>query len=133
MKNMNRIGKIIIPGNMKPWPHEMLAARILSENGYDIIFVRKREEYKVNSADFILNNDSRIWELKSPKANNLKALERNMKRGRNQSSNIIISGLRFSNFSDEVIIREIKSKLRIIEGIEHLKYISKIKTVIDIK
>jgi hypothetical protein len=67
---MSKIGKIIIPENMKPWPHEILAAKVLSENGYNVTFIRKREEYKVNSADFILNNGKTVWELKSPRVNN---------------------------------------------------------------
>ena len=132
MVKRGKIGKIIIPGNMKPWPHELAAARVLAENGYDVEFIRKSEQYKTNSADLKLNN-KKIWELKSPKADSLKAVERNVKRGRNQSPRVIISGLRFSNFSDEVIMREIVSSLKRVDDIEKLKYISKRRKVVDVK
>lgn len=80
-------GKITIEPGANIWPHELKTAQALAEGGFDVNFVKKSEvDYEKTADTFI---DGAKWELKAPTADNLKAIERNLKRRRWQSENII--------------------------------------------
>lgn len=68
-------------------PHELKTAEALAEAGHVVEFVRRSEEKRAKSADALI--DGVLWEMKAPTADNLKAIERNLKRGRWQSGSIV--------------------------------------------
>ena len=61
----------------------METAKALALAGYDIVFVDRPGKQGERVADILMNGDT--WEMKSPRSDSLKAIERNVKRARNQS------------------------------------------------
>ena len=60
----NQIGKVIIPANAKPWPHELRVAKILARAGFQVEFI---PEENIMTPDIYLNGT--MFETKSPISN----------------------------------------------------------------
>ncbi len=124
-------GKIIIGQGINVWPHELKTSQAFAAIGKDVEFVRRNEGERMTSADAII--DGLIWEMKAPTADNLKAIERNLKRGRWQSENIIFDCRRMKKVPDAAIEREVRKQAFAIPRIKRLRYVNKHGQVIDIK
>lgn len=101
-------GKIIIAPDLNVWPHELKTAEALARAGYTVEFIRRSEEQRVKSADVLINGI--IWEMKAPRADSLKAIERNLKRARWQSENIIFDCRRMKKLPEKAIEREVEKQ-----------------------
>ena len=123
-------GKIIIPANTNVWPHELETAKALANYGYSVEFKRKAEGYKVHSADAYINNVQ--WEFKAPNSGKIDAIERNLRRAKEQSSNVILDSIRMKKIPDSAIKREILAKAPLIAGINRVIFISRKRECIDI-
>lgn len=126
----NKIGRIIIPANVNVWPHELETAKALANYGYTIEFKRKKEEYKVHSADAYV--DGVLWEFKSPNGSSKSAVERNLRRGKHQSSFIVFDSQRFKRIPDFAIKQEILSRAPKITDIDKIIFINRHRECIDI-
>ena len=69
----------------------------------------------------------------SPTAGNLKAVERNLKRGRWQSENIIFDSRRMKKLPNAPIEREVRKQAFAVPRIKRLRYVNKRGQIIDIK
>ena len=118
MKN-NKIGKIIIPAGVKPWPHELRTAEI-----------RFLEESSLHTADVLL--DSIEFEIKSPKSANANSLEHLLKKALKQSSNIIIDTSRMKNSRNNNVKKFLISQAKSRKQIKKLIMITKRGQIIDI-
>ena len=125
-----RIGKVVRPGDVSPWQHEEATAKVLALYGYDVEFVRKSNRDREHSADVYIDGEK--WEFKSPRSRLLSAVERNLRRAKNQSSRIVFDSRRMKGVPDEAIMREILSKVPLISGISRIIYIDKHGGCIDI-
>ena len=123
--------KIVIPSELNVWPHELKTARALAATGRVVEFIPKSNIAHQRTADVLI--DGQKWEFKAPTANNLKAIERNLKRGRWQSSNIIFDSRRMKTLPDKVILREVTKQSSELSGIARLLYVDKHGQVIDVK
>ena len=101
-------GTIIIGQGVNVWPHELKTAQSFAAIGKDVEFIRRSEEQRVTSADAVI--DGLVWEMKAPTADNLKAVERNLERGRWQSENIIFDCRRMKKVPDAAIEREVRKQ-----------------------
>ena len=126
MKN-NKIGKIIIPAGVKPWPHELRVAEILAMAGYNVRFL---EESSLHTADVLLNGIE--FEIKSPKSANVNSLEHLLKKALKQSSNIIIDTSRMKNSRDNNVKKFLISQAKSRKQIKKLIMITKRGQIIDI-
>ncbi|QOS68842.1 hypothetical protein GS424_002950 [Eggerthella guodeyinii] len=126
-----RIGNIIIPGDVNVWPHESKTAQALARAGYDVEFVKKSDEAYATTADVLIAG--RLWEMKSPTASSIKAVERNLKRARWQSGNIIFDSRRMKGLPDAAIERELRKWSSEINGISHVLFVNRHGAVVDIK
>lgn len=124
-------GKIIIAPDLNVWPHELKTAEALARAGYTVEFIRRSEEQRAKSADVLINGI--IWEMKAPRADNLKAIERNLKRARWQSENIIFDCRRMKKLPEKAIEREVEKQAFTIARINRLILITKHGIIIDIK
>lgn len=124
-------GKIIITADINVWPHEIETAKALAAAGFVVEFIRKSSDEYATSADVRI--DGVIWEMKSPKASNIKAVERNVKRARWQSPNIIFDSRRMKGIPDKAIERELRKHAFEISGVKHLVFVNRHAFVIDIK
>ena len=124
-------GQIIIKPGINVWPHEFKTAEALAAAGYTVEFVKRSEEQRRTSADVLI--DGVLWEMKAPTADNLKAVERNLKRGRWQSRNIVFDSRRMKGLPDYMIDREVRRQCESLAGICRLLYISKSGAVLDIR
>ncbi len=122
---------MIIPPDVNVWPHELKTAKALAGAGYVVEFVRRRETEHEKTADALI--DGEMWEFKAPKSGKLKAVERNLKRGRRQSENIVFDGRRMKGVPDEAIEREVRSQAFKVSNIRRLIYVTRYGKVIDIK
>ena len=86
---MQRKGKIIIPAECKPWPHELRAANILAKAGHTVEFI---PEHITRRADIYL--DGIEYEIKSPETEKNSSLEQTIRTALRQCSNIIIDSSR---------------------------------------
>ena len=125
----HRIGNIIIPGDANVWPHERKTAQALARAGYDVEFVKKSEEAYATTADVLI--DGTLWEMKSPTASNIKAIERNLKRARWQSG-IVFDSRRMKNLPDAAIERELRKCAASINGVRRVLFVNRHGVVIDI-
>ncbi|MBR3132273.1 hypothetical protein IKG33_02605 [Candidatus Saccharibacteria bacterium] len=106
MKNQ-KIGKVIIPANTNPWPHEIKVATILASAGHNVIFLKKSN---LHTADILLDNME--FEIKSPKSANSNSLEHLLKKALKQSSNIIIDTVQMKNSRDDKVKKFLISQIK---------------------
>lgn len=85
-------GNITFGAESNIWPHEMETAKALALAGYDIVFVDRPGKQGERVADILMDGDT--WEMKSPRSDSLKAIERNVKRARNQSPCVVLDSRR---------------------------------------
>lgn len=124
----NRNGKVVIPAGRIPWSHELRVANILAMAGHDVEFLL---ESNIKTADILL--DGIEYEIKSPFTNKPRKLERNIKRGLEQSKNIIFDSYRVKNMSDENLRRFLTNKMKEQRQIGNMIFITKKGCIIDIK
>ena len=123
----NQRGKVLIPGGVQPWPHELRVANILALAGHTVEFLPKTN---MKTAEILL--DGAAYEIKSPKSVNSNTLEHILKKALKQSSNIIIDTLRMKNAHDDNTRRFLINQVRIRKQIKKLIMISKQGQIIDI-
>lgn len=75
MGMIKKYGKIIIPGDVSIWPHELRVAKILASVGFVVEFLPTRNH---KTADVLV--DGVEYEIKSPMTNKTDKLERVIKR-----------------------------------------------------
>jgi hypothetical protein len=125
---MPKRGKIIIHQDTNVWPHELAIAKALSRFDYCVEF--KPTDNTHRSADAYLNGT--LFEFKSPIGTNVRSIERNIKRGRKQSSNLVISSQRMKDVQDRSIYNYLCANQERLSGISRLLFINKRGQVFDI-
>ena len=120
-------GKVVVPANANPWPHELRVAKILALAGYAVEFI---PETNTKTADILL--DGIEFEIKSPKSANANSLEHILKKAVKQSCNIIIDTSRMKNVRDDNTRRFLINQVRIRRQINNLIMITKQGQIIDI-
>ena len=124
-------GKIIIEPGINLWEQEYETAQALARAGLTVEFIRRSEEKRRTSADVII--DELVWEMKAPKADNVRAIDRNLRRALHQSYNIIFDSRRMKKLPDAVIERELRKLAQEMRSIKHLWFINRRREIIDIK
>ncbi|MBC2888932.1 hypothetical protein [Gordonibacter massiliensis (ex Traore et al. 2017)] len=127
----NNQGKIIIAPDINLWEQEYETAQALAKAGLTVEFVRRSEENRRTSADAVING--LVWEMKAPKADNARAIDRNLRRALHQSANIIFDSRRMKKLPDAVIERELRKHAQEVRSIKHLWFINRRQEIIDIK
>lgn len=127
---MYKTGKLIIPDGVDVWPHELESAKVLIRYGFVVEFLKTIDQKGKQTADCLMNG--KAWEMKAPRASNLKAVERNLKRGKWQSCRIIFDSRRMKYVPDKAIERELRRCLMKINEIKEIKFINRHSQVIDI-
>jgi len=128
---MNRqAGKVIVPADLNVWPHEYHTALSLAKAGYVVEFIHKRTNENERSADIIISG--REWEMKAPRSANIKAIERNLKRARCQSDNVVFDSRRMKQIPDEAIMRELQKHIQGKTTLTRLLFVNRHGEVIDI-
>ena len=128
MNNSTKKGRVIIPAGRRPWLHELHVAEILAMAGHVVEFI---PESTTKTADIYL--DGVEYEIKSPLTNKIDKIERNIKRGLKQSSNIILDSSRITQLRDDSLRRFLMNKARTQKQIGKLILITKRGQIIDIK
>lgn len=124
-------GSITIPADTSPWDHELKAAHVLAQYGYRVEFIPENTRHKAKTADILINGIS--YEIKSPVASKLSAVERNLKRAYHQSMNIVFDSRRMKYLPDASIQRELVKQLRLTKNIKHLLFINRKREIVDIR
>ena len=123
----NSRGKVIVPANANPWPHEQRVAKILALAGHAVEFI---PESTTKTADILL--DGVEFEIKSPKSANANSLEHILKKAVKQSCNIIIDTSRMKNIRDDNTRRFLVNQARLRKQIKKLIMITKQGQIIDV-
>ena len=123
-------GKIIIPAGVNVWPHEVETAKALANCGHTVTFRAKSEGFKVHSADAYV--DGKLWEFKAPNGAKLDAIERNLRRAKDQSAHVVLDSFRMKKIPDLAIKREILSKAPMISGIKEIIFVNRKRECVDI-
>lgn len=97
MKRTRKNGRIIIPANRKPWPHELRTARMLAVAGYCVEFL---SEKNLHTPDILLNDVE--YEIKSPETGKTSSLEQSIRTALKQCPNVIIDSSRMKMHDDRV-------------------------------
>jgi len=126
-----RIGKIIKYAGLNVWPHELVMADILAEDGHVVEFIKPVDRKGESTPDVLI--DGVRWELRSPKSGKLDSVERNLKRGSKQSKRIVFSSCRIKRIPDKAIIRELTTKSHANKSVSSLRFINRHGKIIDIK
>ena len=125
-KNTN-LGRVIIPADANPWPHEQKVAKVLALAGHYVEFI---PETNLKTPDIYLDNT--IYEIKSPITDNPKKIIRNVKRALEKSPNVIIDSSRVKGLKDEAIQRALKNRVKDLPGLRSLLFINKRGQIIDV-
>ncbi len=120
---MPKRGKIITPPDANVWPWEYKTAKTLAQIGITVEFIRKSNKPRATSADAFL--DGVKWEMKSPTADNLKAIRRNLREARWQSDKIVFDSRRMKKVPDVAIERELSAQFKQISGITRIRFINR--------
>lgn len=123
-------GKVIIAHGVIVWHHELLTADALSGAGYDIEFLRIKNTKHSKSPDILMDGDK--WEIKSPIASKLSAVERNLKRAYHQSTNIIFDSHRMGKLPDKSIQKELIKQFTLTKNVKQILFVNRKREVIDI-
>ena len=113
-------GRVVIPADANPWPHEVRVAKILALAGYSVEFI---PEANLKTPDIYL--DGTMYEIKSPITNNPKKIIRNVKRALEKCPNVIIDSSRVKGLRDDAIQRTLKNKTKDLSGLKKLIFINK--------
>lgn len=127
---MEKTGKIIIPDNANVWPHELRTAKVLARCGHTVKFLKATNQKGRQTADCLI--DGVAWEMKAPRASSIKAVERNLKRGKWQSCQIVFDSHRMKHIPDKAIERELRKQFVELKEIEGIKFVNRHGQVIDI-
>jgi hypothetical protein len=123
-------GSIIIPAGLDAWEHELKTARVFAREGYIVQFLIAKQAHRTKTADILIGNE--MYEIKSPKADKLSAIERNLKRAAQQSCNIIIDSRRMSKIHDSTIQKFLAQKLKQQKTIKRLLFVNRKHQIVDI-
>lgn len=121
-------GRLIIPPDVFPWPHEIRVARILAMAGHVVEFLPTTS---IKTADVMI--DGTEYEIKSPTTNKPDKLERVIKRALKQCKNIIYDSSRIKDMRDDNLRRFLVNKARQQPQIGKLILITKRGQIVDIK
>lgn len=124
-------GKIVIQSGANVWPHEIRTAQSLTTIGKDVEFIRRSEDEHVTSADCIM--DGLVWEMKAPKSNSLRRVERTLRDALKQSRNVIFDSRRMKGVPDHAIERELRKWTGELKSLDRLMFVRRNGVVIDIK
>ena len=114
-----KIGRIVVPKGAVIVPHEIRAAMVLAQTGFDVEFIPVRTS---PTPDVKFKN--REWEIKSPKGKSSRTIENNVRAALRQSSNIIIDLSRIP-LPEDKCIREIKNLAKLLGKKRRLMVITK--------
>lgn len=120
-------GRVVIPADANPWPHEVQVAKILALAGHSVEFI---PEANLKTPDIYL--DGTMYEIKSPITNNPKKIVRNVKRALEKCPNVIIDSSRVKGLRDDAIQRTLKNKVKDLPGLKNLIFINKRGQIVDI-
>ena len=120
-------GRVVIPADANPWPHEIQVAKILALAGHSVVFI---PEANLKTPDIYLNGT--MYEIKSPITNNPKKIVRNVKRALEKCPNVIIDSSRIKGLRDDAIQRTLKNKVKDLPGLKELIFINKRGQIVDI-
>ena len=125
-------GQIIIQSGVNVWPHEMKTAEALAAAGYTVEFIRRSDKERETSADVIM--DGIVWEMKAPKASNMKVVEKNLRKATDQSPCVIFDSRRMKGIPDHAIERELRvCAAGRVKALKRLLFVNRKAQVIDIK
>ena len=120
-------GRVVIPADANPWPHEVQVAKILALSGHSVEFI---PEANLKTPDIYL--DGTMYEIKSPITNNPKKIIRNVKRALEKCPNVVIDSSRVRGLRDDAIQRTLKNKVKDLAGLKNLIFINKRGQIVDI-
>lgn len=126
----NGKGRIIIPGGLDIWPHELKTAEALANAGYTVEFIQASTRENERSADALINGQK--WEFKAPRSSLIKAVERNLKKANRQCDRIVFDSRRMKHVPDRAIVRELEKRLSIQKSIKAILFVNRHGLVIDI-
>ena len=124
-KNTN-LGRVIIPADANPWPHEQRVAKILALAGHYVEFI---PETNIKTPDIYLERT--IFEIKSPISDKVDAIERNITRALEKSPNVIFDSSRM-RVRDNQILRELIKRRIAGKGLKRLLFVNKRGIIIDV-
>jgi hypothetical protein len=124
------VGKIIVPGDVNVWPHEMETAKSLAFVGYAIEFIRKSNRDRETTADVLI--DGMIWEMKAPRSGKKSSIEDNLKKAARQSDKVVFDSRRMKHLPDAMIEQELSSQLHRSKKINQIIFVNRHGRVIDI-
>lgn len=130
MANLKKTSRIIIARGASVWSHELSTANALLNAGYDVEFLRAKDGNRSKSPDILM--DGSKWEIKSPTASKLSAVERNLKKAYHQSTNIIFDSHRMSRLPDRSVQKELIKQFVLTKKIKRLLFVNRKRKVIDI-
>ena len=120
-------GRVVIPADTNPWPHEKRVAKILALAGYCVRFI---PEANIKTPDVYLGITA--YEIKSPTSNKIDAVERNITKALVKCPNIIFDSSRMK-IRDAQIMRELIKRRQAGKGLKKLLFINKLGEIIDIE
>ncbi len=126
-----KTGKIIITHGIIVWHHELITADALSGAGYEVEFLHAKSTEYSKSPDILM--DGNEWEIKSPTASKLSAVERNLKKAYKQSNNIIFDSHRMGRLPDKSIQKELVKQFKLTKNIERIIFVNRKRQIVDIR
>ncbi len=130
MMNGSKPGKVIIPHGVNVWRHELRTADALAGAGYTVEFLVTENLQHSKSADIMINSEK--WEIKSPVAQKLSAVERNLKRAYHQSTNIVFDSHRMGRLPDKSVQKELVKQFVLTKNIKCILFVNRKREVVDI-
>lgn len=126
---MKSKGEVRIPAGVIIWRHELSTASVLAAAGCVVEFLAVTHGNS-KSPDILMNGVK--WEIKSPVAQRLPAIERNLKRAYSQSANIVFDSRRMGRLPDQSIQRELVKQFVLTKDIKQILFINRKAKIIDI-
>lgn len=126
-----KVGHISIPDDVDVWDHEFRTAMALKRAGHDVDFIKKSNNAYERTPDCLV--DGEIWELKAPKADNVRALDRNVRKALKQAPRLVIDIRRMKNVTDDTARRALEKYASEMRSMKALRMVTRQGEVIDIQ
>lgn len=124
-------GEVVIAPGVEVWPHQLKCAQALAASG-DIVRFLRGEEEGLESVPSIYIAGSR-WVLCSPEINDGSHVRKVLRKALSREPRIVFDAQRVKGLSDAEVVWELAFQAELIKQIEHLKFITHDREVVDVK
>ncbi|WP_460023613.1 CdiA C-terminal domain-containing protein [Lactovum odontotermitis] len=130
MSKEKRIGDLKLSAGRFPEKHELEVGMLFVQLGHDVLFLPESQTKGQRTAD--IEMDGLEWEIKSPTGKGKQVVEKQFRRAKGQSVNLILDSRRCP-FSDDAFLKMVQKQWETKRVVKRLTVITKENGLLDFR